>query len=105
MKGSIPGLERSPGGGHGNPLQHFSTLAWRIPMDRGAWRATVPRVTERHDRIDFTHAHAGTHARTRARTHARTCTIHPFLSCFFPLVPGVPVWGNVVRNSFLLMAD
>ena len=26
--GSIPGSERSPGGGHGNPV---STLAWRIP--------------------------------------------------------------------------
>ena len=36
---SIPGFRRSPGGGHGNPLQ---VLAWRIPMDRGAWRATVP---------------------------------------------------------------
>ena len=22
-----------------------SILAWKIPMDRGAWRATVPRVT------------------------------------------------------------
>ena len=39
--GSIPGLGRSPGEGHGNPLQCF---AWRIPMDRGAWRATVHRV-------------------------------------------------------------
>ena len=27
--GSIPGLGRSPGGGHGNPLQYI--LAWRIP--------------------------------------------------------------------------
>ena len=27
--GSIPGLGRSPGGGHGNPLQCL--LAWRIP--------------------------------------------------------------------------
>ena len=27
--GSIPGLERSPAGGHGNPL--LSILAWRIP--------------------------------------------------------------------------
>ena len=36
--GLIPGLGRSPGGGHGNPL---SILAWRIPMDRGAWWATV----------------------------------------------------------------
>ena len=40
--GSIPGLERSPGGGHGNPLQ-YSCL--ENPMDRGAWRATVHRVS------------------------------------------------------------
>ena len=32
--GSVLGLGRSPGGGHDNPLQY---LAWRIPMDRGAW--------------------------------------------------------------------
>ena len=25
---------------------HFSILARRIPMDRGAWRATVHRITE-----------------------------------------------------------
>ena len=25
---------------------HSRTLAWRIPMDRGAWRATVHSVTE-----------------------------------------------------------
>ena len=31
---SIPGSERSPGGGHGNPL-HNSCL--ENPMDRGAW--------------------------------------------------------------------
>ena len=41
--GSIPGSERSPGGGHGNPLQ-YSCL--ENPMDRGAWRATVHRVTK-----------------------------------------------------------
>ena len=32
--GSIPGSRKSPGGGHGNPLQH-SYL--ENPMDRGAW--------------------------------------------------------------------
>ena len=36
--GSIPGLGRSPGGGHGNLLQ-YSYL--EEPMDRGAWQATV----------------------------------------------------------------
>ena len=30
---SIPGLGRSPGGGHGNPLQYFCL---ENPMDRGA---------------------------------------------------------------------
>ena len=40
---SIPGLGRSPGGGHGNPLQ-CSCL--ENPMDRGAWQAPQ-RV--RHD--------------------------------------------------------
>ena len=34
-KGSTPGSGRSPGGGHGNPLQ-YSCL--ESCMDRGAWR-------------------------------------------------------------------
>ena len=36
-EGSIPGLGRSPGEGHGNPLQ-YSRL--ENPIDRGAWQAT-----------------------------------------------------------------
>ena len=39
--GSVSGLGRSPGGGQGYPLQ-CSCL--ESPMDRGAWRATVPGV-------------------------------------------------------------
>ena len=39
--GSVPGLGRSPGGRHSNPLQ-YSCL--ENPMDRGAWWATVYRV-------------------------------------------------------------
>ena len=39
----IPGSGRSPGGGHGNPLQ-YSCL--ENPMERGAWLATVHRVTK-----------------------------------------------------------
>ena len=37
----IPGSRRSPGGGHGNPLQ-YSCL--ENLMYRGAWQATVHRV-------------------------------------------------------------
>ena len=39
----IPGSGRCPGGGHGNPLQYFCL---DNSMDRGAWQATVHRVTE-----------------------------------------------------------
>ena len=41
--GSILGLGRSLGGGHGIPLQN-SCL--ENPKDRGAWQATVHEVTE-----------------------------------------------------------
>ena len=40
---SIPGLGRSLGGGHSDPLQ-YSCL--ENPMDRGAWQATVHRIAE-----------------------------------------------------------
>ena len=39
----IPGLGRSPGGGHGNPLQH-SCL--ENPIDRGACWAGIHEVTK-----------------------------------------------------------
>ena len=41
--GLIPGSGRSPGGGHGNPLQ-YSCL--ENLMDREAWQAAVLRVAE-----------------------------------------------------------
>ena len=41
--GSIPGSGRSPGGGNDNPFQ-YSCL--KNLMDRGAWQATVQRVTK-----------------------------------------------------------
>ena len=41
--GLIPWLIRSPGGGHAT---HSNIPAWRIPMDRGAWWATVHGVAK-----------------------------------------------------------
>ena len=46
---SIPGSERSPGGGHGNSLQ-YSCLG--NPMAGGAWWATFDRVAERWTRLE-----------------------------------------------------
>ena len=46
--GSIPGWGRSPREGNGNPLQ-YSCL--KNPMDRGAWRAIVHRVTKELDTV------------------------------------------------------
>ena len=54
--GSIRGWGRSPGGGHGNPLQ-YSFL--ENPMDRGAWQAIVHRVKKSWTQLKqfSTHAH------------------------------------------------
>ena len=46
--GLIPGSRRSPGGRHGNSLQ-YSCL--ENQMDRGAWQATVHRVTKSWTRL------------------------------------------------------
>ena len=46
--GPIPGLGRSPGGGHGNPCQY---CCLENPTDRGAWRATLHGVTKRWTRL------------------------------------------------------
>ena len=41
--GSVPGSRRSPGGGHGSPLQY---TCLENPKDRGAWWATVYKVAK-----------------------------------------------------------
>ena len=46
--GLLPGSGRSPGEGNGNPFQ-YSCL--NNPMDRGAWQATVHRLTKSQTRL------------------------------------------------------
>ena len=48
VAGSIPGLGSSSGEGNGNPLQY---ACLENPMDGGAWRATVHRVTKSRTRL------------------------------------------------------
>ena len=52
---SILGLGRFPGGRHGNPLQ-YSCL--ENPTDRGAWRATVHKVTKSQTQLKRLSTHA-----------------------------------------------
>ena len=63
--GLILGSERSPGRGHGNPLQYFCL---ENPMDRGAWRDTVYGVAEL-DMAECVRMHAYTHTHTHTHTH------------------------------------
>ena len=57
--GSIPGSGRAPGGGHGNPLLYFYL---EKPMNRGAWWATVHRITKSQTQLK----RLGTHMHTLA---------------------------------------
>ena len=65
--GLIPGLGRSPAGGHGNPLQ-CSCL--ENPMDRGAWWAAVHRIAKSVTQLK----QLSTHARMHIHTHKYTYT-------------------------------
>ena len=71
--GSIPGLGRSLGGGHGNP---FQDSCLENPMDRGAWQATVHGVTKSQTRLK----RLSMHTRAKYYTFSITCftclTVH-----------------------------
>ena len=73
---SIPGLERSPGGRHGTPLQD-SCL--ENPMDRGAWWATVHGISKSRAQLRQLSTH----------THNDSCIYH--YSCIQCLV----LWPNL----------
>ena len=51
--GLIPGLGRSPGGGHGKPLYY----RLENPMARVAWWASIYRVTKSQTQLS-THTHS-----------------------------------------------
>ena len=70
-EGSVPGLGRSPGGGHDNPLQ-YSCLGNLI--DRGAWQAAVQWI-----------AKSQTHLK---RLGMHTCRIQCQAAMSMKLIPG-----------------
>ena len=96
--GSIPGWGRSPGGGNDNPPQ-YSWLG--NPMNTGAWRAAVHRVTESHTRL-------GDWARA---TVVYTCVIATETTCRTSLcfqklpslkvIPIILFWSSLILFSTL----
>ena len=74
--GLIPGLGRSPGGGHGNPLQ-CSCL--ENPVDRGAWWATVHRVAKSQTQLKRLRIHAHPAYLNVALSVSFKCEIELFL--------------------------
>ena len=81
--GSIPGWGRSPGGGHGNPLQ---SSRLENPMDGGAWWAAVHGVAKSQTRLSDSHFDFFTfyfsflmHLWLRG-----FCLFSEFSSCLFP---------------------
>ena len=89
--GSIPGLGRSPGGGHGNPLQ-YSCL--ENPMDREACWATIYRVPESWTWLKW----LSTQASRFSSTICKTAVLFP-LNCLGTLVKNH--WATYANSLFL----
>ena len=65
---------------------HSSILVWRIPSDRGAWWAMVPRVTKSRIQLKWLST-CTTHVHFPIRSHAEVLGLE--LKCSF--------WGNTVQ--------
>ena len=85
--GSIPGVGRPPGEGHGNPLQY--SLAWRIPWTEEP-DSYSPRGRKESDMTEqLTHTHA--------RTHTQMFHGRPQCHCL-----QFSLWTNVSNQNKLL---
>ena len=96
--GSIPPSRRSPGGGHGNPLQ-YSCL--ENPRDRGAWWAMVHRVTKSWHNLAYKHAclnikkysfHARIYFHVTYNHWLGLCSLKPTTDSLPGSIAAVPNW-------------
>ena len=70
---SIPGSGRSPGEGHSSPLQ-YSCL--ENPMNRGAWWATVHRVTQSWTELKWLTTHTYMCMEAGSRVIDKNCSLN-----------------------------
>ena len=101
VTGLIPGPERYPRQGHGNP---FQCSCLENPMDRGAWRATVHGVTGvRHDWRSTQHicSHNGRKSKSSQYATFLEVTSNLFLA---DLVghPSLLIIGKIISKNWFL---
>ena len=94
--GLIPGSERSPGRGNGNPLQ-YSCL--ENPIDRGGWRATVYRFEKSQTRLK----QLSMHAQITAHQTSLSLTICWSLPKFLSIESVMPSHHLILCHPLLLL--
>ena len=99
--GAIPGVGRSPGGGHRNPLQ-YSCL--ENATDRGAWRTVVSRVAKSQTWLKQLSMHAGIlnlRSETKLLIFTTTSSYLRFLPYQVTIVPSFQtIWWKILELYF-----
>ena len=94
--GSIPGLERFPGGGHGNPLQYSCAESL---VDRGAWWAAVYGVAE----SDMTEVTEHARMSTESVMPSNQFTLCRSLLLLPSIIPSIRVFSHESFLGLLIM--
>ena len=98
--GLIPGLGRSPRGGHGNP-PWYSCL--ENPMGRGAWRATVHGVAKSRTRLKRLSTHSCTAKLVGAGAYVHLIITSLYCTCIsFISLSHYP--GNLLRKGIFFFS-
>ena len=111
VAGSIPGSGISPGEGNGNPLQYSCP---KNPMDRGAWRTIIHRVTKSQTWLKWLSTHACVHSKHKLSVYLfyiKIWSIFPVKieasqvedSCLTVSLVSINTWSLGVRFKPLLL--
>ena len=97
--GSIPESGRSPGGGHGNPLQYSSLES---PMNRGAQRVEVHGVAKvKYDWSDLAWTNGRVSSKLGQNVKFGRIEKFLFLTIFFHLVDGPYAQGKLLPSVYI----